>query len=99
MDYNFAWDINKAKLNFVKHKIAFDDAASVFNDPRALTIYDEEHNFNEERWITSGISKKGNIIVLVHTFVQIDDDTAAIRIISARKATKKEIIKYNSVNL
>jgi len=94
MYYNFEWDSKKAKANLIKHKISFELAATIFQDPKALSIYDIEHSENEERWISLGISINGNLLVVVHTFKQIDDETALIRIISARKATKNENKQY-----
>jgi uncharacterized protein len=94
MYYNFEWDSKKAKANLNKHKISFELAATIFHDPNALSVYDEEHSENEERWISLGISINGNLLVVVHTYKQLDDETALIRIISARKATKNENKQY-----
>lgn len=94
MNYIFEWDVNKAKLNLAKHNVRFDIAASIFKDPFALTIYDDEHSEYEDRWITIGLSYNSQLIVVVHTFnMQINKD-AIIRIISARKATKNEVRTY-----
>lgn len=71
-----------------KHKIGFELAASIFNDPQALSLFDKEHSTDlEERWITLGLSGNGNLLVVVHTYSDVDRDAARIRIISARKAT------------
>ena len=94
MYYNFEWDFKKAKTNLTKHKISFELAATIFHDPKALSIYDEEHSEDEERWISLGISINGNLLVVAHTYKQIDDDTVLIRIISARRATKNENKQY-----
>jgi uncharacterized protein len=96
-NYNFEWDPVKAKKNLVKHEVSFERAATVFLDSTALTIYDKEHEEIEERWITIGIDKTGYLIVVCHTFNQIDNDTFQIRIISARKPTKKEILQYKEL--
>ena len=90
MNYNFEWDPNKAKSNISKHKINFEDAATVFKDEHAISIYDEEYSLNEDRWITIGMDLKTRTLVVVHTFIEFDDINCNIRIISARKATKNE---------
>ncbi|MGM0520293.1 MAG: BrnT family toxin [Campylobacterota bacterium] len=90
MNYNFEWDPSKAKSNISKHKINFEDAATIFKDENAISIFDEEHSESEDRWITLGIDTKTRTIVVVHTFITIDKNNCNIRIISARKATKNE---------
>jgi len=96
-NYNFEWDMKKAKQNLKKHKIGFECAANVFLDSNAVTIYDTEHDESEERWITIGMDKNGNLTVVCHTFNQIDNDTFRIRLISARKPTKNEIVQYKEL--
>ncbi len=97
MQFNFEWDPDKAKLNRQKHKVSFELAATIFSDPTSLTIYDEEHSESEDRWITLGISQNGNLLVVIHAFNEIDNETANIRIISARKATKRELKQYKEL--
>ena len=63
---------------------------SVFKDENAISIYDEDHSLNEDRWITIGMDLKTRTLVVIHTFVTIDNDNCNIRIISVRKATKNE---------
>lgn len=94
LKYNFEWDINKAKLNVKKHKISFERAAEIFLDPFSISIFDDEHSLQEERWITIGKNSDEVVLVLVHTFSQQGNDQYNIRIISARRATKKEIKQY-----
>jgi uncharacterized DUF497 family protein len=94
MNYNFEWDPNKAKSNSSKHKITFEDAISVFKDKNAISIYDESHSINEDRWITIGMDLRTRTLVVIHTFIAIDNDNCNIRIISARKATKSEQQTY-----
>jgi len=72
--YNFEWDPKKAKTNRTKHKVSFELAATVFKDPRAISRYDDEHSGDEDRWITLGIASNGHLLVVHHTFVQIDRD-------------------------
>lgn len=86
----FEWDENKNKKNIQKHKIDFSDAVFVFTDPFALSIPDNQHSESEERWVTLGKNLKENVLVVVHTFRHND----VIRIISARKATKREQKTY-----
>ena len=56
MIYSFEWDTDKAKTNLMKHDVSFEDAASIFRDPKALTLFDDSHSEDEERWITIGLS-------------------------------------------
>jgi uncharacterized protein len=88
--YEFEWDPKKAKRNVEKHRVSFERAASLFNDPGAISIFDEAHSDKEERWITLGRDRTGSVIVVCHTFQQHLPLLVRIRIISARKATKKE---------
>ena len=90
MNYDFEWNPNKAKSNIEKHKISFEDAASVFRDENSISIYDEEHSSNEDRWVTIGMDLKTRTLVVVHTFITMNAQNCNIRIISARKATKNE---------
>lgn len=94
MQYNFEWDPVKNQRNVQKHGISFELSASIFMDPRALTIFDDEHSDSEERWITLGISKTGILIVAHHTFDEATENQIRIRIFSARKASQKEHQQY-----
>ena len=95
MQYNFEWDTTKAKSNFRKHKISFERASEIFLDPFMLSVFDETHSTNEDRWITLGKDRNNITIVVVHTFRETDSDNSTIRIISARRATKLEDKQYN----
>ncbi|MGD1069666.1 MAG: BrnT family toxin [Bryobacteraceae bacterium] len=92
--YEFEWDPAKARINLNKHGVDFERAATVFLDPLALTIADEEHSDIEVRWITLGKDTAGRYVLVVHTFSQLDADRARIRLISARRPTKAEIGDY-----
>ncbi len=92
--FQFEWDPVKAKFNIRKHGVRFEESATIFNDPNMLSIYDEKHSDAEERWMTLGLSTDGGALVVVHTYEEIDDKEAHIRIISSRKATKKEMGIY-----
>ncbi len=94
MEFNFEWDPQKTRSNKQKHRISFEQAATVFRDPRAASIYDEGHSEPEDRWITLGLSENGGVLVVCHTFKQIDPTTVQIRVLSSRKATRREIRQY-----
>ena len=85
----FEWDHNKANRNLKKHGIDFADAVTVLDDFNAVTIYDPNHD--EERYITIGMDAYGRILVVVYTM-----RGDAIRLISARKATKHERKQYEA---
>ncbi len=87
----FEWDLKKAKTNLEKHGISFEEASTAFKDPLSLTIDDPLHSSDEERLILIGMSHYDHILVIVHT--EIGDN---IRIISARKATRKERNYYET---
>ena len=84
-ELSFEWDSDKATRNAKKHRVSFEEAATVFDDPMFITLIDEEHSVDEERYITIGLSNRGRLLMVAHT-----DRQDRIRVISARKATKKE---------
>jgi hypothetical protein len=86
------WDQNKNLSNQLKHKLSFEVASLVFEDPFQISIMDRIEN-GEERWQTLGMV--GNVVLLLvaHTFAEQEDEEV-VRIISARKATRKERQKY-----
>jgi uncharacterized DUF497 family protein len=87
----FEWDPEKSQHNQKKHGISFNEASTVFADPLSVTIHDPLHSDNEERFIILGISHHSKTLVVVHT-----ERKETIRIISARKATKKERLCYEN---
>lgn len=87
----FEWDPRKAATNEHKHGISFKEAATVFLDEKALMIDDPEHSEDEDRYILLGISNQMRLIVVCHCYREDDE---ILRIISARKATRKERIQY-----
>ncbi len=87
----FEWDPQKAKSNLEKHGVSFEEASTAFQDTLSLTIDDPLHSIDEERLVLTGMSKKNRVLVVVHT-----ERGNNIRIISARKATKKERESYES---
>ena len=94
MQYNFEWDREKAKINITKHKVSFEQVATIFKDPQAISIYDEEHSEIEDRWITLGLASNGILLIANHTYKQVDNKNTVIRIISGRKPTKYETKQY-----
>ena len=85
----FEWDRKKENINIKKHDVTFEQASYVFADPFALNRYDEAHSDDEERWVLLGKSLNETILLVVHTF-RDNDGKEFVRIISARRATKKE---------
>jgi uncharacterized protein len=86
----FEWDPQKASLNARKHRVTFEEAATVFNDPRRLREYDLEHPGSEDREIIIGFSERMRLLmVVVH-----EKEENVIRIISARRATREEGLRY-----
>jgi hypothetical protein len=85
----YEWDSSKAAVNLKKHHVAFTEAATVFLDPLALTYQDPDHSEGEQRYITLGESTRGRVILVAHL-----DRGDRIRIISARRATRKEAHEY-----
>lgn len=94
MRYTFEWNPFKARSNLRKHRISFDRAAEVVLDPLAASVFDVEHGEDEERWVTIGKDKRGSVLTLVHTFLEVSAQECRVRIISARRATKREIKQY-----
>ncbi len=93
MPLTFEWDEEKDLTNQKKHGVSFDEAKTVFNDPRSITIADEQHSNEEDRYIDIGISSRGRLIVVAYT-----ERAPNIRIISCRKATKSERKTYEQAN-
>lgn len=92
--YEFEWDRAKASANLIKHAVDFKIAATVFKDPLAATIFDNDHSDDEQRWVTVGKDEEGRYILVIHAFQEIEPNRALIRIISARRPTKTEIAQY-----
>jgi uncharacterized DUF497 family protein len=81
----FEWDPGKAAENLARHGVSFEEAATVFRDVLSATGADPDHSFDEERFVTFGVSTDNRLLTIAHTD---RDDT--IRIISARPATPSE---------
>jgi len=87
----FDWDERKNRRNRTKHGVWIEEAQSVFGDTHARLFYDPEHSVEEDRFLLLGVSSAARILVVVHCYGESD---STIRIISARKATKKEVRFY-----
>lgn len=81
----FEWDDAKAARNFKKHRISFEKAMDVFDDPNSISIPDPKHSLTEDRYITIGTTFWNEMLVVSHTYRD-----ERIRIISARRASKAE---------
>jgi len=81
----FEWDPAKGAANLKKHRVSYHEAATVMADPLSTTFPDDVHSEDEVRFLTIGASTRGNILVVAHT-----ERNDTIRIISARRATKRE---------
>jgi uncharacterized DUF497 family protein len=87
----FEWDPAKAAANLKKHRISFEEARSVFFDEFAIQYFDEAHSTNEERFLMLGMNSGAKLLIVCHCEREQGE---IIRIISARKATKRESAFY-----
>lgn len=94
MHLRFEWDESKSTANLHKHGVSFEESTTVFGDPQSLTIYDEAHSQQEDRYIDIGLSASGRVLVVVYT-----ERNESIRIISCRKATLTEQRQYEQKTL
>lgn len=85
----FEWDSKKAKQNLKKHRVSFEEAATVFYDPYTATFDDPDHSDEEYRYLTIGFSSRNRLLIVSHT-----ERGNCLRIISARTATKHERKKH-----
>jgi len=81
----FAWDDAKARGNLTRHGVSFHEAATIFGDSMAITFSDPDHSVGEERFLTFGVSLEGRLLAVIHTA-----RGSSVRIISARRATRRE---------
>ena len=89
MSIQFEWDPNKALENLQKHRVAFEEAATVFGDLLSVTVPDPDHSQEEDRFITVGSSNHSRLLMIAHT-----ERGDSIRIISARELTPRERRQY-----
>ncbi len=88
----FEWDRSKAKVNGQKHGVSFEEAQSVFYDEFAVQFFDDEHSLpDEDRFLMLGMSSGANLLIVCHCEREAG---GVIRIISARRATKRESAFY-----
>ena len=92
MRIDFDWDPAKEAINLAKHGVAFEQAMGVFRDPLARSVPD--YSEGEERWVTMGETGVGNLLVVVHTWTELNPDQSYVRIISARRPTPNETRQY-----
>ena len=85
MALEFEWDLEKAAENLAKHKVSFEGATTVFGDPLGRIMADPRHSFVEERLVLLGRSEDRRLLAGMHV-----EKREAIRIISARQATRRE---------
>lgn len=90
-DIRFEWDERKNRENKRKHGVSFQEAQSVFLDENAMRYFDPDHSADEDRFIMLGMSFTLRILIVCHCY---REDDAVIRIISARKANKREQASY-----
>ncbi len=89
MHDSFEWDPEKERANVAKHGVTFAEAQTVFGDPFLQTVSDPEHSIGEARFIATGLSQKQRLLVVVYV-----DRGECIRLISARRATRRETRTY-----
>ena len=87
----FEWDPSKAASNAKKHKVTFEVAKTVFYDDFAVQFFDEDHSFDEERFLLLGMSSDARLLLVCHCE---REDGDVVRILSARKATESEAQNY-----
>jgi len=87
----FEWDEVKAAANLKRHQVSFEEAKSIFFDEFGVQFFDEEDSHEEERFLMLGMSSEAKLLIVCHCE---RDHGATIRIISARKATKRESAFY-----
>lgn len=90
-DIRFEWDNAKAALNKRKHGVSFEEAQTVFYDEHAIEFFDPDHSEREDRFIMLGVSFRLRLLVVCHC---VRETQSVIRIISARRATRREAKHY-----
>ena len=90
-DIQFEWDDRKSRENKRRHKVSFEEAQTVFLDENAIRFFDPDHSQDEDRFIMLGMSFTLRVLVVCHCY---REDDSVIRIISARKADKREQSDY-----
>lgn len=93
-ELRFAWDSKKARINFDKHGVTFEEARSVFYDEYAVEFYDDMHSECEDRFLLLGLSSRLRLLLVCHCHREAE---GVIRIVSARKATLAESKHYRRI--
>jgi uncharacterized DUF497 family protein len=88
----FEWDSAKNQTNVRKHGVSFEEAQTVFSDERGLLIDDPDHSDDEDRFVLLGFSSSSRALIVCHCYRREGD---VIRIISARKANRRERLTYS----
>ena len=89
MSYVFEWDAKKAESNARRHRVAFDEASTVFGDPLSILMPDPDHSLREKRYLLLGMSNRRRLLV-----VAFAERPPRTRLISARRATRQERREY-----
>jgi len=96
MQYTFEWDAEKARLNFQKHGVTFEEATTAFSDPLSRTMGDPDHSDSEDRYLLLGLSNRGRLLVVAHTDAAIESASSqqgsrpSARSDSMKKAKRKQ---------
>jgi len=93
MALRFLWDPRKAAANLRKHDVGFGEATTVFDDPLSVTIVDPDHSTDEQRFLLLGVSNRRRLLAVAHS-----ERGESIRIISARRASRRERRTYEEEN-
>ena len=91
----FEWDEAKAAANLIKHQVSFEEAKSVFFDEFGVQFFDDAHSSDEERFLMLGMSSNAKLLIVCHCERHLG---SSIRIISARKATRRESAFYRGAH-
>jgi len=91
---NYIWDERKATANLAKHGVEFEEARQAFEDPQGVLEFDPGHSDTEDRFVLIGISPRLRLLLVVHA----EEDEGFTRIISARRATRQEHLRYEQAN-
>ena len=94
----FEWNEEKARTNFIKHRVLFETATLVFDDPYAVTRFDIFHSDEEQRFITLGLADRRTVLFVVHTY-RLENTEESIRIVSARLASPSERRTYEEAHI
>jgi uncharacterized DUF497 family protein len=94
--HHFLWDDEKAEVNQRRHGVSFDAAIIAFNNPLSQILHDLEHSEREDPWLTIGHDHDGTLLMVIYTCDEHEAGGLNVRIISARRATKSERLRYEN---